>query len=166
MALESKILVGQADNRGRTATPDVAYSWRWIGWFSLVLTIAALGDWLLAWIPLHLGSPEWEFGTVVASFSGLPLATMGFAGLLASSVARGIRWQMRAVSAAVLLWTAFILGALVLFLLDVPVALGAVEGPARLGIVKAIIKTIMLGSLFSATYIIAAVGALRRAART
>ena len=46
--------------------------------------VAGLGDFVIAWIPLRLGSPEWEFGTVASTLAGLPLATMGLAGLLGS----------------------------------------------------------------------------------
>lgn len=147
-------------------TPDPFTAWRWIGWFSLMLTLAGLSDWVLAWTPLRFGSPEWEFGTIVASLSGLPLLTMGFAGLLGSAVARGVRWQIILVAAIVLLFALLILGALVVFALDVPIALRTVQGPANLGIRKAIAKTTMLGLLFAAGYIVAAIVAFRHARRT
>ena len=56
-----------------------------------------------------------------------------------------------------------LLAALTLFALDIPVALAAVRNPtARLGILKAIAKTLFLGGLFSIAYFVAAIGALRR----
>ena len=146
-------------------TGDPTRAWKWLGWFSLVLALAGLGDWLLAWFPMRFGSPEWEFGTVVSTFSGLPLITMGFAGLLASAVARGIRWQVIGVAVVAILFAIWLLGAFVIFLLDVPIAMGAVQGAARLGIMKAIAKTTMLAVLFSAVFIVAAVSALRFAGR-
>lgn len=162
---QSKILISDAGGNARGLSPDSAQAWRWVGWFALVLTLAGLGDWILAWIPLRLGAPEWEFGTIVSSFSGLPLVTMGFAGLLGSAVARGVRWQVRLVASVLLLWALVIIAATVIFMLDVPLALGSVEGPARLGIIKAIAKTLMLAALFGTGYLVAAIGALRRAAR-
>jgi hypothetical protein len=152
-------------SRSRTLVPDVATAWRWVGWFSLVLALAGIGDWILAWIPLRFGSPEWEFGTIAASFSGLPLVTIGFAGLLGSAVARGIRWQVITVSTVALIFSLMIAAALIIFLLDVPIAVRAVAGPARLGIAKAIAKTGMLGVLFFVTFFVAAIGALRHASR-
>ena len=148
--------------------PRSAQAWRWVSWFGLVLALAGLSDWVLLWTPLRLGMPEWEFGTIVAAISGLPLITLGFAGLLGAAVARGIGWQIKVVSVALLVWMACILTALALFLLDIPIALGAVSGIARVGIVKAIVKTLFLGSLFSVAYLVAAVGALRwaRTSRT
>ena len=144
---------------------DPIRAWKWLGWFSLVLALAGLGDWLLAWFPMRLGTPEWEFGTIVSTFSGLPLITMGFAGMLASAAARGIRWQMVTVAVIVLLFATWLLAAFVVFLLDVPIALGAVRGVARLGIIKAIAKTSMLAVLFSTVYLVAGVSALRFARR-
>jgi hypothetical protein len=141
---------------------DSHRAWRWIGWLSLVLALAGLGDWVIAWIPMRFGSAEWEFGTIVASFSGLPLVTMGFAGLLASAIARGVRWQILAIALVILLFALLIAIASVVFLLDVPVALQAVGGGvARLGILKAIAKTGLLGALFFFTYLVAGVAALR-----
>src|SRR3954471_18615658 len=136
MASEPKILVSNA-SRIRPATPDAAGAWRWIMWFALLLTLAGVGDWAIALTPPRLGSPEWEFGTITSVFSGLPLVTMGFAGLLGSAMARGIRWQIITISTFVLLFALLILGGLVLFLLDVPLALGSVQGVAHLGILKA-----------------------------
>jgi hypothetical protein len=138
-------------------------AWRWIGWFGLVLTVAGLTDFFLTWIPLQLGSPEWEFGTIAASFSGLPLVTIGFGALLGSALARGSGWQMTCLAVVLLFMTLFLIGALVIFLLVVPVALGAVQGVARIGILKAIARTSVLGLVFTLGYGFAAVATLRHA---
>ena len=158
--------VPRRSERARIITPDPQTAWRWIGWFSLMLTLAGLSDWVLAWMPLRFGTPEWEFGTIVSSMSGLPLLTMGFAGLLGSAVARGVRWQIVLVAAIVLTFAVLILGALAVFALDVPIALRTVQGPAHLGILKAIAKTVTLGLLFAAGYLVSAIAALRHARRT
>ena len=116
---------------------------------------------MLAWYPLRFGAPEWEFGTVASTFAGLPLVTLGFAGLLGSGVARGSVWLIRVVAWSLIVFTAFILVVYLVFLLDVPIALRAVQGAAALGIKKAVVKTTMLGVVFSAGYLAAAVAALR-----
>ena len=155
----------QRESRGRPGpiTPDVNQAWKWVGWFALVLTAAGVGDWVLAWYPLSFGTVEWEFGTVVASIANLPLITMGFAGLLGSAVARGVRWQIVTTAWVLIVWTVLLLASLTLFALDIPVALAAVQrGTARLGILKAIAKTLFLGGLFAVAYLVAAIGALRR----
>ena len=138
-------------------------AWRWVGWFGLVLAVAGLGDFVLTWIPLQFGSAEWEFETIAAAFSGLPLVTMGFAAMLAAGSARRIRWQLTGMGVVLSALGVVLVGALLLFLLVVPVALVAVEGPGRLGVMKAIARTLMLGVLFSGAYLAAGIGALRHA---
>jgi len=162
---EPRILVAD-DRAGRELVSDVRAAWRWVGWFSLILALAGLGDWVLTWLPLQFGAMEWEFGTVVSSFSGLPLITMGFAGLLASALARGIRWQVLTLSGVLLLFAVMIVGAFLVFLLDVPLALRAVQGPAHRGILKAVAKTCLLGVLFSGAYLFAGIAAMRHGLRT
>ena len=159
------VLGGLEASSARAQHTDAGRAWRWLGWFALVLTIVGVGDWVLAWIPLRLGTPEWEFGTVVSSISGLPLVTMGFAGVMASAMARGVRWQIRTVGMLLLVWGLWVLAALIVFALDVPVALRAVDGPARLGIMKAIAKTLTTGGLFFVTYLVAGIAALRQGSR-
>ena len=160
-----RVLVSSAAS---SAVGDVPRAWQAISLLSLVLALAGLGDWLLAWFPMRLGSPEWEFGTVAASFAGLPLVTLGLMGVLASAIARGIRWQVTITAVVMLLFAAWITAAAVLFLLDVPVALRAVSGNgiARVGIIKAVLKTGMLGALFLTAFVVAGIGALRSSRRT
>jgi hypothetical protein len=144
-------------------TPDVAY--RVVGWLGLLLTLAGGGDFLIALYPLRLGTPEWEFATVATVFAGLPLLTMGLTGLWIASLGLGIRWLLRA-SGGLLLFVAFILlVAWVVFLTNVPLALKATAGDARIGIVKAVIKTSWLGILMMAAYTAAGVFVLKRAGR-
>ena len=144
---------------------DPTQAWRWLGWLSLSLALAGIGDWFLAWLPLHFGSAEWEFGTVVSTFAGLPLITVGLAGLLGSAAARGVRWQVVLVGVTLIAFALWILAASVVFLLDVPVALRAVQGVARVGILKAIAKTGLMATLFFTTYLIIGIAALRFASR-
>jgi hypothetical protein len=141
--------------------PDAQRAWRWAGWFCFALTAAGVADWIIAWIPMRLGILEWEFGTITATFSGIPLVAIGLAGMLASAVARGARGQILGVSSFILLLSAVMIGALVIFLLDVPVALQAVDGVARLGIMKATAKTLSMGLIFIPAFIAIAVAAIR-----
>ncbi len=168
MAAKPPVVVGSGGRKAERArvNPGAAEAWRWIGWFGLVLAATGLGDFLLTWIPADFGSPEWEFGTIAASFSGLPLVTMGFAAMLGSALARGVRWQLMGMGLLLGGLALVLVGALVVFLLVVPVALAAVEGPARVGIVKAIVRTLFLGVVLSAGYAAAGIGALRSARRS
>jgi hypothetical protein len=159
-------VVRGSNTRPREGGAAVLDAWRWIGWLGLALTVVAVGDLLLTWIPLQVGSPEWEFGTIAASFSGLPLVTIGLAALLGSALARGIRWQLTGLAVVLIALALAVVGALIVFVLVVPVALSAVEGPARTGILKAIVRTALLGLVFSMAYAGAAIGALRQARKS
>ena len=145
---------------------DVNQAWRWIGWLSLALALAGLTDWILAWIPPRFGNIEWEFATIVSTIAGLPLITLGIAGLAGSAVARGIRWQLITIGLIAVIWGIVILGLLLVFLLDVPVALKMVRGPAHLGVMKATAKTLVLAVLFCTVYLTVGVSSLRRAIRS
>ena len=164
--MADKVLVNPAAAESRDKGPrrlreSPDEGWKWIGWLGLLLTVVGLGDFLLAWYPLRFGAPEWEFGTVASTFAGLPLVSLGFAGMLASGVARGKALLVRVMAWGLFVFAALILVVYVVFLLDVPIALRAVQGVAALGIKKAVVKTTMLGVVFSAGYLAAAVAALR-----
>jgi len=164
--MKDVVLVDQTDEgKSLQGPPPLSEApdegWKWIGWFGLLLAAVGLGDFFLTWFPLHFGAPEWEFGTVASSFSGLPLVTMGFAALLGSGVARGKVWLVWVMSAALLVFALLILALYLVFMLDVPIALRAVQGLAALGIKKAIVKTSLLGLGFSAGYFAAAIAAWR-----
>jgi hypothetical protein len=163
---ESKVLVREDGKKSRpAAAPDAASAWRWIGGFGLVLAVVGMGDFVLAWYPTNWGSPEWEFATVTASYSGLPLPTMGLTALLASAVARGVRWQILLMSVGLILFAFALLAGFLLFLTTVPVALGAVQGLPLLGIKKAVAKTTLLAIAFPGTYLLAGILGFRRLRR-
>jgi hypothetical protein len=156
------------DKRGKHSnliTPDARAAWWWIGWLGLVLAVVGLWDFALTWYPMNWGSPEWEFGTVSASYSGLPLPTMGLMALAASAIARGVRWQVVLLSVGLIAFGVVLLLGFLLFLTTVPMALRAVEGVALLGIKKVIAKTAMLAVMFPVSYLAAGVVGIRHLRR-
>ena len=164
---ERKVLVKEEAKKRPPApiVPDVVESWKWVGWLAGALALVGSGDFLLAWYPTAFGTPEWEFATVAQSFAGLPLVALGLFGLLGSAVAVGRRWLVwTAVALLAVAGTGILMG-LVLFLTDVPLALGASEGIARTGIKKAIFKTVLLGLVFGGSFIWAAWMAARHVKR-
>lgn len=141
---------------------DPERAWVWIGRFGTLLAAVGLADFGLGWYPFAFGATEWEFGTVASTFAGLPLVTMGMAGVLGAGLARGRKVQVVMVSCILLTLAAVIGAALLMFLTDVPIALKAVNGPALLGIKKAAVKTVFFGVAFGTAYLVAGVGALRQ----
>src|SRR5262249_22761911 len=125
------------------------------------MTLVTLGDIALAFYPLRFKTMEWEFGTTAATFSELPLLALGLAALLASALARGRRGAVIATSVLLLVLAAGMLGMLVVFLSDIPVALRSVaSGDVKLGVEKAAVKTVGLGVLFAAAFVLGGIRAL------
>ncbi len=120
-----------------------------------------ISDIALAWIPPAFGNPQWEFGTIGATFAGLPLASIGLASLTSSALASGKRWLIVVLSVALLILGVAVLAGCVLFVTNVPLALHAAHGAANLAVKKAIIKTVMLGVGFGALYLVGGVAGFR-----
>ncbi len=126
--------------------------WRMLALAGLLLGAVGWLDILLLWVPPHLGRPEWEFATVSATFDALPLATLGLALVLAGVLAAGWRTRLQVVSAFAVAVLVFMLVALVLFLLTVPLAWKGVP-PGNLGTLKkAIGKTVLLAVAYFGIY--------------
>lgn len=125
-----------------------------MGRFGLALAILGLFDISLSWFPAAFGNWQWEFGTIASTVAALPLTSIGFGCVLASALARGSRRVLRTVAIVLGLIGLAVLCTLVLFYLDVPLALRASgETPAALGVKKAIVKTSALGLGFAAVYL-------------
>ena len=161
---ERKILVNaEAQRRPRVSRPRPDVAWTWLGWLGLVLALAGLTDLVLLWVPVRLGVPEWEFATAVSTTSAMPLVSIGLAAILASGASTARGWLLGLIGVVAAIGAVGLLGLLALFLTNVPMALGATSGDARLGIVKATVKTVALGGLFAVAYAVGAVWALRLA---
>lgn len=123
--------------------------WTLLGWVGLGFVAIGVLDLAVGWLPPHFGNPEWEFGTVAHTLDGLPITVLGLAMVLASAVERRVRWGVRAASLAAWALAAMLAAALVLFLLDVPVALRAVIDPvAKTGLRRAILKALVQGLVY------------------
>lgn len=140
-------------------------AWSALGWFGLMLIMVGLTDILLTWLPLGFGTPEWEFGTVAASYASIPLFAMGLAALLASALGSGRRWVVLSTAALLIVSSLLMAGSTSLFLLNVPIALNLAPAEVMLGIKKTIAKTLVLGTLFPVTFLIAAIVAIRASNR-
>jgi len=158
-----KILVQEdGSRRASPAVPSTPDAWKAIGWFGLLLLVIGLGDVLVNWYPLGLGSPEWEFATIGTSFGLLPVVTMGAAAILGSFLARGVRWGIITMTVAMVVLGLLILSAYGVFLLDVPLALRSSAGsPQALAVRRAIARTTILGVGFSVGYLAGAAFSLR-----
>ncbi|MHC4822336.1 MAG: hypothetical protein ACYTDX_11560 [Planctomycetota bacterium] len=126
-----------------------------VGWIGFLLVLLSAADILVTWLPLELGNPEWEFGTVTASFNGLTSLVLGFALLLFGLRGAGRRGLLRATSVALAVGGLLVLGAVALYGLSLPLALGSVpDGPVRVGLLKAVAKTALQGVAFPVAFLV------------
>ena len=137
-----KVLVRDESPSKRPLAPAPDFGWHLLGSVGFVFAVVGGMDFLLTWYPVNFGSPEWEFGTITASFDGLPLLVIGLALLLGSGVAQGRRWLVRVMAVTFLVLAVVIVLAAVLYATNVPIALKSISDPVvRLGLKKAIAKT-------------------------
>ncbi len=138
----------------RAAPFEAEPSTLWLILAVLGVTIAVSGwtDLALLWYPLNFGNPEWEFGTISAHYDGLPLGTIGLATSAVAVMGLGWRLATRVLSGLFALITLGLVGIFVIYLLDVPVALGGVA-PAIVPIIKkAIAKAVVFATVYMAFY--------------
>ena len=129
----------------------------------LVFTAVGMLDLALSWYPVQIGNPQWEFGTVSKTYDSLPITALGLTLLLGSGVARGARWWVRAVGVLLLLMGLAVATGLVLYALNIPLALTSVAGDplASLGIKRAIVKALGQGVLYAVVFVVLGISALR-----
>jgi hypothetical protein len=146
-----------------SATPQLI-GWKILGWLGLVYLIMSLIDLALGWYPFRFGSPEWEFGTISATVSGLAIPTLALYLMLGSAIALG-RPRIAKTVAIVMILLALLLPSLgVIYLTNVPFALKATatNDVVHFGIKKAILKTLTLFAGYEILYVLGAIQGLRR----
>lgn len=125
-----------------------------LGWTGLLLTVVSGADIVLTWVPTEFGNPEWEFGTVTASFNGLISVALGCALVLVGLRDRAGPRTLKAASLLLLAAALLVAAAAALYGLSVPVALGSVsDAPIRLGLQKAIAKTVFQSVAFPIAFL-------------
>jgi len=152
--MESKAILIKEPTAGpkRETEPAPVLGWYLLGWAGWVFLLAGLVDIGLAWVPLHLGNPEWEFGTITQSLQALPLPFMGCALIMAAGIARGRIWWARVGVIILALLALWVLISGVLYALNVPLALRSVKQPEiAFGLKKAIFRTALQVGLYVVT---------------
>ena len=151
---EPRILVGKKGAPRVVDFPeDPGTAWRMMRWIGFGLLLVAYVDLALNLYPLRLGNSQWEFGTFSRVFDSMPLATMATLLFFAGSVARGNKWGLRVIATWSLLWGLVLVTALVLYSLNIPLALRVVTEPlAASGIRKAIVKALVQGVVYSVLF--------------
>lgn len=116
--------------------------------FGLVLLGVGIVDLGLVWWPLQIGTGEWEFGVASRTFTSLALGTTGFVLLVVAAAAQGWVLGLRVLAVLALVGLLFLLGALLLFGTNVPVALSVVPDQTRPALVRSIGRTVAFAALY------------------
>lgn len=139
-----------------------------LGWLGLGYFVMSLIDLALGWYPMRFGSPEWEFGTISATVSGLAIPTLSLYLMLAAAFARERARRVKGlgITFVVLALALPVLG--IFYLTNVPLALKstATNDLAHLGVKKAVLKTLTLFAGYEILYITGALKGLRRRSST
>ena len=118
-------------------------SWQLLGALGLALSIVGAIDVGLAWYPLAFNAPEWEFGTITATFDGLPVLTMGLCLVFAGALHGGSRRARVVLRAIFGVLGVSLIAAGLLYASVMPLALRALSDPAvEVGLYRAMVKTV------------------------
>ena len=141
------------------AAPKTA--WRWLGWLGFLLAVVGAVDISLRWYPMAFRSPEWEFGTVGITVASLTLFSIGTVLVLVASLARASDAAVKVLSVVFSLLAVMLAAILLLFMLDIPLALKAGNAAVGLEIKKTIARTMIMGAAFEAMFVGCAVVSFR-----
>lgn len=132
-----------------------------------VLAFIGWTDLLLLYVPAHFGEADWEFATISRTVDALPLCALGLVLLVVGLLGRGTSRRAARLVAVLLVLLAILVGALlVVFALDVPVALDALGAQAervgataeqlaltRSGMKQAAVKAMVFGLVYIGLFV-------------
>ena len=127
-------------------------AWKMMFVLGLAVALVSMIDLAMLIFPARLSSLDWEFGTISAVVDNLPLVTLGFGLMTASAVARGWTSGRRFMIGVLLVTAVIVAGMTVVFVLDIPAALRAVDPGLKPTIKKAVLKTSSMGLLYTLLY--------------
>jgi hypothetical protein len=128
----------------------------------IALALVGFSDFAMLWYPARWASVDWEFGTVSAAFDGLPLLTIGLGLATAAAVARGRRGAMGGLAAVLLVMLLLLIAMLLVFVLDVPVVIRAVDPRLRQTLFKSLVKTGSMALVYVVLYLTLGIWVVRR----
>ena len=133
-----------------------------MGWFGFLIAAIGFADIALYLYPPSFGVPEWEFATIIAVLSALPLSTIGLAAMVGALLVNPARVSLTLMAIVLLLLAVAVIGGYVVFLLDLPLALEAARtGPQGPAIYRSIARATIMAVGFGLAYLVAGITLLR-----
>ncbi len=150
----AKVLVGNgsAAAAGRSGSEPLSVVLTPLLAFGLVLLAVSSVDLGLLWWPLRFGTGEWEFGTTSRTFDSLALGTTGFVFLVVTASARRSTRALRVLGVAAVVGLAALIGMLILYWLNVPVALRSVPEQTRAAVQTSVVRSTAFALLYIALF--------------
>lgn len=143
-------------------------AWRVLMSLAFVFLALSLIDAVLAWYPLYMGSPEWEFGTISGTFSAMAMPALSLYLLLAAAIVLDRPILARALGIVMAILAIGLVVLVVVWTTNVPIALRATASNESIhfGVKKTVIKSLTLFAGYELLFIIGAIKAFRRRAAT
>ncbi|MDT8340642.1 MAG: hypothetical protein RQ751_03945 [Longimicrobiales bacterium] len=139
---------GKAQGRRWDFDPEAAFAA--LGWIGIGFLAVGGVDFLLAWYPTAFGSREWQFAVATQSFSSLPVPTLGLGMLLLGSAQTGRRWWAYLAAGVALVVGLVVLIGVVLWAMNIPLALSQVPDQVATGMYRSILRTAVQALVYPA----------------
>ncbi|HEY2806655.1 MAG TPA: hypothetical protein VGI92_12430 [Gemmatimonadales bacterium] len=164
--MKDPVVVAHSDAKAAARQVDNQAGWSYLFAAGLGITIVALIEVILMFLPARWSSLDWEFGTIAGMFDSLPLMTVGLGSMCAAAVANG--WRAARISVAVLssLLSLMILVMALIFALDIPAVLRAADLSMQYSIKLGSLKAGLEAGVYFLLYLALGVWTWRRIRRT
>lgn len=138
------VLTGPPEDRGpqRTGWRGPGFEWGVLGGLGAAFALMSLIDIGLTFVPLELGSAQWEFATATAVMNNLPLALVGLGLVAVAGIGRSSPGQVRAARLVSAALAVLVLLLAVMFVRNLGAALVSVQDPVlKEGLKESIVRT-------------------------
>lgn len=126
--------------------------WRVMTVVGSVLAFIGAVDVTLQWYPARFGNVEWEFATSMGTFDALPLVTIGLLLVTLGAIALESRSLLILLAGALSLAVVAMLAVFILYSLSAVVAWQSIENALQSTLIRAVLKTSVLGVTYILLY--------------
>ncbi len=154
---DDRIVVGAGVERSSSRwIVESTAVWKMIAPVGVAFMLVGLVDIALSWFPMRFGTPEWEFGTIGTTLNNLPLPTLGLMILAGWAAVTERRTPVRVFGVLMVVVGLVLAGLVVLYLLTLPPAWGAVTAvedttlqvAAKKGIAKSLVQVVAYPAVY------------------